>query len=250
MFEQTLPIKPARTRRVLSVALGFAGELAVVGAAVMLPLIFFDRLPPLQAQLHLAVPRSQHVDTSNSMQIVPVPGERRKPRPFVAPDVIPRGVPKNVKEPPAPLRTEPEAADTPGVPGGIGESSDGFSATYLFVSRPTTTPIPPVVRPTPQMAAQPRIIHMSHLDAAKLIYSVKPEYPMAAKLARVSGTVRLEAVIATDGGIRELRAVSGNGLLIPAAIDAVRQWRYAPTILNGTPVEIATTINVVFTLSR
>ncbi|MGA2436070.1 MAG: energy transducer TonB [Bryobacteraceae bacterium] len=250
MFEQTLLRKPARTRRVLSVALGFTGELAVVGVAVMMPLIFFDRLPPLQAQLHLAVPHKAHVDTEHSVTLVAAPGTTRQTRRFVEPTVIPAKIAMGIKDPPAPLRTEPEAAENIGVWYGIDTDENQLTpADRIALPRPATTPVQPAVRPTPQLAARPQIFRFS-IKTAKLIYRVKPEYPMAAKLARISGTVRLEAVIATDGGIRELRAVSGNGLLIPAAIDAVRQWRYAPTILNGTPVEIATTIDVVFTLSR
>jgi protein TonB len=77
-----------------------------------------------------------------------------------------------------------------------------------------------------------------------------PAYPPLARQARVAGTVRLEAIIGADGRIRQLRLVSGHPLLAPAALDAVRQWVYAPTLLNKQPVEVLTTVDVHFTLAQ
>ncbi len=71
-----------------------------------------------------------------------------------------------------------------------------------------------------------------------------------AKLARISGTVELTAVVGTDGHIRELKALSGNPLLVQAAMDAVSQWIYAPPILNGERVEVIAPITVNFRLDR
>jgi periplasmic protein TonB len=73
-------------------------------------------------------------------------------------------------------------------------------------------------------------------------------YPQLARQARVQGVVVLEAVIAKDGSVQSLRVVTGHALLNQAAIDAVREWRYRPTMLNGEPVEVVTTITVTFTL--
>jgi TonB family protein len=86
--------------------------------------------------------------------------------------------------------------------------------------------------------------------AAKLINPVKPIYPPLAKLARQQGTVRFEATIAKDGTITELNTISGPPLLQDAAKAAVSQWIYAPTLLNGAPVTVVTTIDVNFTLSE
>lgn len=85
---------------------------------------------------------------------------------------------------------------------------------------------------------------------AKLIRHPAPVYPPEAKAARITGTVRLHAVIGKDGRIQDLTLASGHPLLAPAAMDAVRQWVYQPTLLDGRPVEIATEIDVTFTLSR
>jgi protein TonB len=82
----------------------------------------------------------------------------------------------------------------------------------------------------------------------KLVHLVKPAYPPLARAARVSGTVRLEAIVGKDGRVRSLRLVSGHPLLAQAAIDAVRQWVYRPTLLNGVPVEVAAPVDVNFLL--
>ena len=86
------------------------------------------------------------------------------------------------------------------------------------------------------------------VQAAKLAAQPKPTYPPLARQARIQGTVRLEAVISKEGSIEELKVVSGHPLLIQSALDAVKQWRYQPTMLNGVPVEVITTIDVNFTL--
>ena len=77
-----------------------------------------------------------------------------------------------------------------------------------------------------------------------------PVYPPLAKQARIQGVVRLDAIIGKDGTMKDLRAASGHPLLVPAALEAVRQWVYKPTLLNGNPVEVVTVVDVNFTLSQ
>jgi len=88
------------------------------------------------------------------------------------------------------------------------------------------------------------------VQAAKLMKQVVPAYPRAAIQTRISGTVQLLGIIAKDGTIQKLQVLSGHPLLRQAAIDAVSQWVYRPTILNGQPVEVEAPIDVIFTLSR
>ena len=88
------------------------------------------------------------------------------------------------------------------------------------------------------------------MEAASLINRVLPQYPEIAQVAHVSGTVVLRAIIARDGTVQELEYVSGPALLIKPAMDAVQRWRYRPTLLNGKPVEVETTIDVVFSLGN
>ena len=88
------------------------------------------------------------------------------------------------------------------------------------------------------------------MQAANLIKKVTPVYPPLAKTARVQGTVRFTALIGKDGTVLNLELVSGHPLLIPSATDAVKNWVYRPTLLNGQPVEVITQIDVSFTLSE
>lgn len=83
---------------------------------------------------------------------------------------------------------------------------------------------------------------------AMLIARVDPEYPKIAQQMRLTGTVRLHAIIGTDGGVREVRVIEGSPILAQAALAAVRQWRYRPTLLGGSPVEVETYITVNFVL--
>ena len=90
----------------------------------------------------------------------------------------------------------------------------------------------------------------SDVQAAKLLRKVIPVYPKLAIAAHISGTVRLMGVVAKDGTVQQIRVVSGPALLVEAALDAVRQWVYRPTMLNNKPVEVIAPIDVIFTLSR
>ncbi len=89
-----------------------------------------------------------------------------------------------------------------------------------------------------------------NVQAANLILKVTPAYPSLAKQARIQGVVQFTAIINKDGTIQSLQLMSGHPLLIPAATDAVKQWVYKPTLLNGEPVEVITQIDVNFTLSE
>ena len=82
-----------------------------------------------------------------------------------------------------------------------------------------------------------------------LVHKVQPAYPPLARAARIQGPVVLRAIISKAGTIENLQVLSGHPLLVPAAIDAVRQWRYRPYNLNGEPVEVETQVTVNFILS-
>ena len=145
------------------------------------------------------------------------------------------------------------AIDAPGVFGAIGPTSP-MALTAGDALRPPAPPAQPLERtPEKQAASIPtRPVAVSQgVQAAKLIRQVNPAYPALARQARVSGTVRLTAIIGKDGAIRNLAVMSGHPLLAPAALEAVRQWLYQPTLLNREPVEVITCrSDVNFTLSR
>jgi protein TonB len=91
---------------------------------------------------------------------------------------------------------------------------------------------------------------MTQLDPAMLIYRVDPIYPALARQIHKEGRVELHARIATDGSVQSLEVVGGDPLFFQSALQAVRQWRYRPTILNGQPVEIDTHITVIYTMAH
>src|SRR2546422_675855 len=104
---------------------------------------------------------------------------------------------------------------------------------------------PPPPPPPPQ-----RVRVGGSVIAANLINQVKPVYPPLAKQARIQGVVVLEAEISKEGTIDNLKVITGHPLLIQSAIDAVKQWRYKPTLLNNEPVPVVTTITVNFAFSQ
>ncbi len=105
---------------------------------------------------------------------------------------------------------------------------------------------PQVSEPTPSKP----ITVTSDIQSAKLLRKVIPVYPQIAIMARVSGTVHLMGTIGEDGMIEQVQVVSGPAMLVQAAVDAVRQWVYRPTMLNNKPVEVIAPIEVIFSLSR
>jgi protein TonB len=132
----------------------------------------------------------------------------------------------------------------PGVPGGIGLPS---TTTQLFIE-PLPQAKPHIAEPV-KIPAKPLPVG-GDVQNAKLLKKVLPLYPPLARQARVSGTVQLIGVIAKDGTIQQLQVVSGHPLLVKSALDAVRQWIYRPTLLNGQAVEVIAPIDVIFTLSQ
>jgi protein TonB len=98
-------------------------------------------------------------------------------------------------------------------------------------------------------AAVPKKVNISAgVAVGMLLQKTTPIYPPIAKAARVSGTVVLQATISKTGLIENLRVISGPAMLQQAALDAVKTWRYRPYLLNNEPVEVETTVNVIFTL--
>jgi protein TonB len=114
--------------------------------------------------------------------------------------------------------------------------------------------MPPGAAPPPAPQGAPtniqRIRVGGGVQQANLTRRVTPLYPADAKEARIQGVVHLSATIGKDGSITSLEVLSGHPLLVPAALEAVKQWEYKPTLLNGNPVEVITTIDVSFTLSQ
>jgi protein TonB len=135
----------------------------------------------------------------------------------------------------------------------IADSGTNEVVVQIFI-RPAVNraAFPPAVPVAPDaIGNQPQRIRVGgNVQSANLVTKVTPAYPPEAKEARIQGTVRFDAVIGKDGAIQSLTLVSGHPLLVPAATDAVKQWVYKPTLLNGQPTEVQTQIDVNFTLSQ
>lgn len=125
----------------------------------------------------------------------------------------------------------------------------GLVGDFIRVTAQPIAPPKPTAKPAEVAPGKPIQVG-GGVQAAKLLKKVVPGYPQLARQARISGTVRLVGVIGKDGAIQNLQLLSGHPLLTQAAIEAVRQWIYRPTLLNGQPVEVIAPIDVVFTLSQ
>lgn len=156
----------------------------------------------------------------------------------------------SLHDPFLPPRQTPSSIDTtPDAPPSIGDvnlSSGSVSGSdgppTLFHPDP-----PPVVKPAP---SQPKSIRLSTVSESQILSKPAPIYPPIALASHTSGTVVLSATISTTGTIKNLRVQSGNTMLTNAALTAVQNWRYRPFLLNNQPVEVETTINVVFSLGN
>ena len=126
-----------------------------------------------------------------------------------------------------------------------------FSTGAFDRSIPTDPPPPPAPKPVVKAVEPTGPVRVGGtVLEAKIIKRAIPIYPPLAKQARISGVVRLEGIIAKDGTIQKLRVLSGHPLLVTAAVEAVRQWVYSPTQLNGQAVEVIAPIDVNFILNN
>ncbi len=248
MFEQSL-LPKARTHRVRNMVLAAGGQVFVLGIMVVVPLIYFQVLPSPELTAMLVAPPPP-----------PPPPPPAPPPALKAPRVIPQFDPSHLYAPiniPKTVAAIHDLAAAPpisgvvgGVPGGAIGGSLGGVLGGILNSMPSAVP-PPVIKPAPppKPAASAPIRVGGDVEAARLVNGPPPPYPPLAREARIQGTVRMEAVIGKDGHIEDLRAVSGNALLVGSAMQAVKQWVYRPTYLNGQPVEVKTEIDVNFRLS-
>jgi periplasmic protein TonB len=127
------------------------------------------------------------------------------------------------------------------------DDGDAAPSSPFFSTHGAGGPLPNALSNVVRLPDKPKgPVVVSHLDEGMLIHRVDPLYPAIARANRIQGQVTLDAIISKEGTIENLRAVSGQPMLVPAALDAVRQWRYRPYLLNGSPVEVETHITVNF----
>ena len=240
MFEQTFVQGTGEVRKPWTVAASFTGQLIVVGIIVTVPLMQTAKIawapPVILYTPPRPAPPPMKVEVRSSAQTV-VSLMRAVFRPsFTAPTRIPTKI--------VTMGGDDFAAPVIGSPGDVvGGPVLPFSAEVGEAPKPAEIS---AAKPKPPTS----IRTSTGVQQAMLIHEVKPPYPPLARAARVSGVVRLAAVIARDGTIQHLQLIGGPPLLVKAAMEAVQQWRYKPTLLSGDAVEVITEIDVNFTLSN
>jgi protein TonB len=240
MFEDSLIESGGRlkTRRGKTTTLAVIFQVGIIAVMVLIPLLFTEALPKTQLMTFLVAPPPPPppppppaaVKIVKTIQTDIVNGQLRTPT------KIPKKV-EIVKEEEAPPPMN--AGVVGGVPGGVPGGSLGGVMGSIIGGTPTAVP---------KVAVQ-RVRVSQGVTQGMVIHRVQPTYPPLARTARVQGAVQLAAVIGKDGAVQNLHVLSGHPLLTQAALDAVKQWRYKPYILNGEPVEVDTQITVNFTLS-
>ncbi len=245
MFDELVDSSPIRkkTNKPWTIFLSTLLQVGLLAILILIPLIYTEALPKAMLTTLLVAPPPPPPPppppAATPVKVVKPVARLIQAGKLTAPRAIPKEV-AMIKEQELPPEVSPGAA-IGGVPGGVPGGQAGGVLGGIIGG---TGSMPPPPRETPK-----RIRVGGQVQAAQLVNKVQPLYPALAKQARIQGTVRLQAVIAKNGSIVELQVLSGHPLLVQAALDAVKQWRYRPTLLNGEPVEVVTTIDVVFTLS-
>jgi protein TonB len=244
MFEDSLIESGGRlkTKRGATTMVSFLFQVMLIGLLVLVPLLFTEALPKTQLMTFLVAPppppppppppAAAPVKVVKQIQTDIINGQLRTPT------KIPEKV-QMIKEEEAP----PPMASTGvvgGVPGGVPGGSMGGVMGSILGSTPVAVP---------RVATPQRVRVSQGVTSGLLIRKIQPAYPPLARQARIQGNVLLQAEISKEGTIENLRLISGHPMLAPAAIEAVKQWKYKPYILNGEPVEVDTQITVIFSLS-
>ncbi|MBI4466029.1 MAG: energy transducer TonB [Acidobacteria bacterium] len=241
MFDQLLESSTIqkKSRNPWAYGISLVVQTLMIGVMILIPLLYTEALPKQEMLSWLVAPP-------------PPPPPPPPPAAEVVKRVVrkvslmdagklraPREIPREI----AMIKEDPIQDDfgvVGGVPGGIPGGQLGGVIGGVLGGIPSVAPPPQI---TPQ-----RIRVSSGVQEAKILQKIEPVFPPIAKQARIQGTVRLEAIIAKDGSIQNLRVIEGHPLLVQAALQAVQQWRYQPTLLNNEPVEVVTFIDVIFRL--
>ena len=244
MFEDSLIESGGKlkTKRGWTSIISFGLQVMIVGVMILIPLIFTEALPKGTTMFMLVAPpppppppppAAAPVKVVKQIQTDIVNGELRTPT------KIPNKV-KIIKEDEAPPPAMASAGVQGGVPGGVPGGSMGGVMGSILSATPTVAP---------KIATPQRVRVSSGVSTGMLVRKVPPTYPPLARQARIQGTVILQATISKEGSIENLQLISGHPMLAPAAIEAVKQWKYKPYLLNGEPVEVETQVQVNFTLA-
>jgi periplasmic protein TonB len=239
LFKEVVsPEARVRTGSRYTILLSVVAHVLIVAAVVIVPLMATGAMPPLAsgdlnfmlAELPPAPPPLPAPPTPTTAQTAPT-------NPDLAPTAMPDEIGPELPPPPV-------GEAVPGAIGDIAAPVGGFGA-GVSIGRDVAAPAPPPV-PVPQKPVRPG----GDIREPVKVKHVPPVYPQIAINARISGRVVIDAVIGADGIVREARVLSGVPLLNQAALDAVKQWRYTPTMLNNVPVQVIMTVTVQFNLQQ
>jgi protein TonB len=242
VFEQSLLLHD--TKKPWNFLASLSAELLIISLALLIPLLYRDHLPAVHwkditvGPAPLAPPPVEPAPANRSIAKLTI---------TTRPVFHLEGRTISPSAPVSSVDLAPEAPPTIGIGTGGGGATNNIG-TFIpnYVAGPPPSKPEPVI---PKAAAAPVPVG-GDVQMAKLVRKIIPEYPALAKNARISGVVRLVGIIGKDGAIRNLQLVSGHPLLARAAIEAVQQWIYKPTLLNGNAVEVIAPIEVRFTLSQ
>jgi periplasmic protein TonB len=219
----------------------------VIGLLLLLPLYFTQELPKSQLLTFLVAPPPPPPPPPAAAQVVKITKQ-------VQTDLLAGGALRTPTRIPQKVQMIKESDAPPPMPGGgvVGGVPGGIPGGQLggviggIVSSTSTLPIVPKFQPV-----VPQRVRVSQgVTTGLLLHKVQPEYPILARSARIQGEVVLKAIIDRAGNIQDLQLVSGHPMLVPAAIAAVKEWRYRPYLLNGQPVEVESNVTVTFLLSN
>ena len=231
-------------RRGWTTVLSLAIQGVLLCIAILVPLIYTEALPKQQLLTLLVAPppppppppaAPEVVKTVRPIETEMVGGQLRTPT------RIPEKIAMIREEQPPPAVSAGGVIG--GVPGGIPGGQLGGVIGGIIGSTSNLTVVPKKPEPVTRVRVSQGV------SVGRLVNKVEPVYPQLARNTRVQGQVVLTAIISKDGTIQDLRVLSGHPMLVQAALDAVRQWRYKPYLLNGEPVEVETTVTVIFNLT-
>ena len=244
VFEQSI-LTGERRNRPLSFLASISAELIIVSSLIIIPLTYNEHLPafhwksvgvgaPLKPVTPKPIPARLLRHASSGVSLPRLFADS----PLLRPHAATGGV------------VAPESWDSPAIDVGIGAGPGSSPVIDISAHISAVAPPPPIHAPQPQAQPSGPVRVSAGVQMAKLVKKVIPEYPPLARSARISGVVHLIGIIGRDGTIRNLQLVSGHPLLARAALEAVQQWVYQPTLLSGEPVEVIAPIDVYFTLGR
>jgi periplasmic protein TonB len=238
-----------RKRRTWTTLLACVLQCLLVGVLILIPLWFTDVLPKQQLLTFLEAPPPPPppppaAPAPKAVRVVKVTSDIANGQ-LRTPGRIPAKV-QMIKEDDAPPPTISEGV-VGGVPGGVPGGQLGGVIGGIISSNSSLDAVPTLSKP----AAMPQRVRVSQgVSKGLLVYHIDPPYPVLAQKAHIQGTVVLTALIDKEGIIQNLLLVSGHPLLAPAAIEAVKHWRYKPFLLDGQPVPVETTVTVNFRFSE